>query len=241
MFKDYSGIFKPPFRPDKKTADSSITTISVDCVIFGLQDYNFSVLLIKSDFPDFLDKWSLLGDIVEVDESLHDAAYRVLSDRTGLSDLYLEQVKSFGNVKRHPAGRVITVAYYALVNIDQVKLLKNDNELHWHRIDQIQKLAFDHNDILDTCIRRLRDSIRNEPVGLNLLPSEFTLRDLQSLYETVLGVTLDRRNFRKKFFSTGLLIDLKKQENKVRHRPAKLYSFDFKKYEEMKEESIHFI
>lgn len=241
MAKSYSGIFKPPFRPHIQTADSNTTTISVDCVIFGLQDYNFSVLLIKSDFPDYLGQWSLLGDIVEVDESLDAAAYRILSDRTGLDSLYLEQVKSFGTVNRHPAGRVITIAYYALVNIDQVRLVKDDNELHWHQIDQIDRLAFDHNEILDTCIRRLRDRIRSEPVGLNLLPDEFTLRDLQSLYETVLGITLDRRNFRKKFFSTGLLVDLKKQENNVRHRPAKLYSFDFEKYNQIKEESIHFI
>ena len=236
----YSGILKPPFDTRSNKTAQHTTTLSVDCVIFGLKDHALNVLLIKSDFPGFLDRWSLLGDIVEVSESLDEAAYRVLKERTGLDGLYLEQVKAFGNVDRHPGGRVITIAYYALVNIDQVELMKHDNELHWHRIDNTSQLAFDHNIILDECLARLRDKIRHEPVGFNLLPERFTLRELQNLYEAVLGLSLDRRNFRKKFFSTGLLIDLNKQEKEVRHRPARLYRFNREKFASNGDSQISF-
>lgn len=236
----FSGIFKPPFDRLVSKQSNGVTTLSVDCVIFGLKDEALNILLIKSDFPGFLDRWSLLGDIVEPEESLDEAAYRVLTERTGLEGLYLEQVKAFGEVDRHPAGRVITIAYYSLINIDQVELLKQDNELHWHQIDSSGKLAFDHNRILEECLARLRHKIRHEPVGFNLLPERFTLRELQGLYEAVLGLKLDRRNFRKKFFSTGLLIDLNKQEKEVRHRPARLYQFDQQKYAEIGDNQISF-
>lgn len=234
------GIFKPPFDKVQPKSDESSITLSVDCVIFGLKDQALNVLLIKSDFPGYLNRWSLLGDIVESDENLDEAAYRVLKERTGLDHLYLEQVQTFGKVDRHPAGRVITVAYYSLVNIDQLDILKHDNELHWHKIENISDLAFDHTEILNVCLQRLRVKIRTEPVGFKLLPENFTLRELQSLYESVLSVTLDRRNFRKKFFSTGLLIDLGKYELGVRHRPARLYNFDFEQYNLLQDKTIQF-
>jgi hypothetical protein len=200
--------------------------ISVDCVIFGFDENVLKVLLIKSDLKQYKDKWSLLGDIVRPDEELDTAAYRVLKDRTGLDDVYMEQVQTFGNVERHPAGRVITIAYYSLVNIQHVQLRSLAHDLHWHPVKSLRNMAFDHKQILDTCMKRLQERIIEHPVGFNLLPRKFSLRELQNLYEAILGVELDRRNFRKKFLSLGLIVDVNEMENDVPHRPAKLYRFN---------------
>lgn len=210
------------------------TAISVDCVIFGLQNNELKILLIKSDYPDYLNRWSLLGDLIGRDETLGEAAHRVLNERTGLENIYLEQVACFSEVDRHPEGRVISVAYYALVNIDQIILSRHDNELHWHSMHNVGTMAFDHNEILETCLRSLQSRLKVEPVGFNLLPEKFSLRELQSLYESVLMIDLDRRNFRKKFLSTGLLIDLHEYEHNVPRRPAKLFKFNTDKYEQFK-------
>ncbi|WP_298740329.1 NUDIX domain-containing protein [uncultured Chitinophaga sp.] len=205
--------------------------VSVDCVIFGFDDDELKVLLIKSDLKEFKDKWSLLGDVVQPGEELDQAAYRVLKSRTGLDKVYMEQVHTFGGVHRHPAGRVITVAYYSLVNIEQNILKKHGNELHWHTLKKVQDLAFDHKQILQCCYERLKHKVIEQPVGFNLLPEKFSLRELQNLYEAILDVKLDRRNFRKKFLSMDLLIDLNEEEDDVPHRPARLYQFNFEKYD----------
>jgi len=205
--------------------------VSVDCVIFGFDNDELKVLLIKSDLNEFKDRWSLLGDLVHPDEELDQAAYRVLKTRTGLDQVFMEQVQTFGGVHRHPAGRVITVAYYSLVNIEQNVLKKHGNELHWHTLKNVQDLAFDHKDILQCCYERLKHKVIEQPVGFNLLPQKFSLRELQNLYEAILDVKLDRRNFRKKFLSMDLLIDLNEEEDDVPHRPARLYKFNFEKYD----------
>jgi 8-oxo-dGTP diphosphatase len=205
--------------------------VSVDCVIFGFDNDELKVLLIKSDLNEFKDKWSLLGDVVHPDEELDQAAYRVLKTRTGLDKVFMEQVQTFGGVHRHPAGRVITVAYYSLVNIEQNVLKRHGNELHWHTLKTVQNLAFDHKEILQCCYERLKHKVIEQPVGFNLLPQKFSLRELQNLYEAILDVKLDRRNFRKKFLSMDLLIDLNEEEDDVPHRPARLYKFNFDKYD----------
>src|SRR5215217_4963984 len=171
--------------------------ISVDCVIFGYSEKSLKVLLIKSDLEEFHGMWSLLGDLVKPDEDMEAAPYRVLQERTGLKDVYLEQVHTFGRVDRHPSGRVVTTAYYSLVNIKSHKLQLTHNELHWHNITEIDKMAFDHKLILDTCLQRLREKILEHPVIFNLLHEKFSLRELQDLYQAILGQELDRRNFRK--------------------------------------------
>lgn len=204
--------------------------LSVDCVIFGFDNNELKVLLIKSDLEEFNDQWSLLGDLVRPDENLDNASYRVLKDRTGLDDVYLEQVYTFGNVNRHPAGRVITTAYYSLINIKDHQLKLEHNELHWHPVQEISTLAFDHKQILDTCLKQLQSKIEEHPIVFNLLPEKFSLRELQSLYEAILGVKMDRRNFRKKFFLMGWLVDVNELEQDVPHRPGKLYRFDTSKF-----------
>ena len=205
--------------------------LSVDCVIFGFDENKLKVLLIRSDLKKFQYNWSLLGDIVSPIEDLDEAAYRILKKRTGLNDVYLEQVHTFGAVKRHPVARVVTVAYCSLINIQHHKLNILDNELHWHDVNHVTDLAFDHQQIIETCFQRLKKRIQEHPLGFNLLPKKFTLRDLQNLYEAILDTKMDRRNFRKKIFTMDILVDLNEIEHNVPHRPGKLYKFNFSKYE----------
>jgi 8-oxo-dGTP diphosphatase len=188
------------------------------------------VLLIKSDLEVFDGKLSLLGDFVKENEELDDAAYRILKERTGMNDVFLEQVSAFGQPGRHPGGRVITIAYCSLLNINHHELKIHANDLHWHDVSGIQEMAFDHKIILDACYTWLQKRIQEHPLGFNLLPDKFSLRELQNLYEAILGVSLDRRNFRKKFASMELLIDIDEMEQDVPHRPGKLYKFNFEKY-----------
>jgi 8-oxo-dGTP diphosphatase len=200
--------------------------VSVDCVIFGFAENELKVLLIKSDLEVYKDKWSLLGDLVRPSEDLESASYRVLKERTGLSDVFLEQVNTFSAIDRHPGGRVITTAFYSLVNIKDHQLKLSHNELHWHPVKEISGLAFDHDQILLTCLKKLRDQILEHPIVFNLLPEKFSLRELQSLYESILNTKMDRRNFRKKFFLMNWLTDLEELETDVSHRPGKLYKFN---------------
>jgi 8-oxo-dGTP diphosphatase len=208
--------------------------LSVDCVIFGFDENKLKVLLIRSDLKKYLGKWSLLGDLVRPAEDLDAAAYRILKQRTGLSDVYLEQVHTFGTVNRHPAGRVVTVTYCSLINVQHHKLNILDNELHWHDIKNVTDLAFDHQQIFNNSFKRLQKRIQEHPLGFNLLPKKFSLRELQNLYEAILDNKMDRRNFRKKFFAMDFLIDLNEMEQNVPHRPGKLYKFDYDKYEKKK-------
>jgi 8-oxo-dGTP diphosphatase len=197
--------------------------LSVDCVIFGYEDKQLKVLLIKSDLEEFKGMWSLLGDLVKPDEDLEDAPYRVLKDRTGLKDVYLEQVQTFGSLLRHPSGRVVTTAYYSLIDIKNHQPDLTDNEVHWHAVKDVHKLAFDHKLILDTCLARLREQVMEHPIVFNLLQEKFSLRELQDLYEAILGYELDRRNFRKRITLKNWLVDLNEMEEDVPHRPGKLY------------------
>ncbi|MFM2363813.1 MAG: hypothetical protein RLZZ316_2715 [Bacteroidota bacterium] len=198
---------------------------SVDCVIFGFHKNELNVLLLKSDLEEFKDKWSLLGDLVRTDENLDDAPYRILQERTGLKDVFLEQVSTFGDIDRHPAGRVITTVYYSLINVKDHLLRLQHQELSWFPVTKLPQLAFDHYKILQTCIKKLQDKIDKEPVVFNLLPEKFSLRELQNLYEAILDTKLDRRNFRKKLFLMDWLEDAKEMEQDVPHRPGKLYHY----------------
>jgi 8-oxo-dGTP diphosphatase len=198
--------------------------ISVDCVIFCYDNKELKVLLIKSDLAEFSGLYSLLGDLVRPDEDLDSASYRILKERTDMEDVYLEQVHTFGGIHRHPSGRVITTAYYSLIDAKHQKLRLNHNDLHWHPINSIKKLAFDHKVIVDTCLNRLREQVMEHPVIFNLLPEKFSLRELQELYQAILAVDLDRRNFRKKIAIKDWLADLNEMEQDVPHRPGKLYT-----------------
>ncbi|MBS1578332.1 MAG: NUDIX hydrolase [Bacteroidetes bacterium] len=213
--------------------------ITVDCVIFGFDENELKVLLIRSDMVMYKGKWSLLGDFaIDNDEDLDEAAHRILRERTGMHNVYLEQVKTFGKPGRHPGGRVLTVAYCSLINIQHHELKIHAHELHWHNVSSLKEMAFDHKEILDVCYKWLQKRIQEHPLGFNLLPDKFSLRELQNLYEAILGVSLDKRNFRKKFASMNLLIDTGEMERDVSHRPGKLYKFNFEKYEKNKKKWI---
>jgi len=213
-------------------------SISVDCVIFGYDEGVLKVLLIESDLAEYAGKWSLLGDVLQNAEDLDKASQRILLERTGLTNMFLEQVKTFSEVKRHPAGRVVSTAYLALVNVKDYKLKSVDNALHWHPVSEIDTMAFDHKLILDTCLVALRKKIQHEPIIFNLLDKKFSLRKLQQVFEEVLAIEFDRRNFRKKLFATGMLVDENEMESDVHHRPGKLYSFNLEAYERFKRKSF---
>lgn len=200
--------------------------ISVDCVIFCYDNKELKVLLIKSDLEEFSGMDSLLGDLVRPDEDLDSASYRILRERTGMEDVYLEQVHTFGSINRHPSGRVITTAYYSLIDSKHQNLKLDNNDLHWQPVKNISELAFDHKVIVNTCLNRLREQVMDHPVIFNLLPEKFSLRELQELYEAILDVNLDRRNFRKKIAIKDWLTDLNEMEIDVPHRPGKLYSLN---------------
>ena len=206
--------------------------VSVDCVIFGYDQNQLKVLLVESDMPQFKGKLSLVGDLLSVGETLRVAAQRILYNTTHLEDVYLEQVEAFSALERHPYGRVITLAYYSLLMISKTHIedAKNKN-LRWVPIAEISEMAFDHKEILDTCYTMLRKKLRECPIGFNLLPKKFSLNQLQTLYETVLDIKLDKRNFRRKLNNLDLLIDLNESQDDVSHRPAKLYRFDQERYD----------
>ena len=216
--------------------------VSVDCVIFGFDENELKVLLIRCDMEPYLGEWSLVGEMVENTETLDEAACRILFNQTKLTQVFLQQVHAFGKIDRHPHGRVVSVAYYSLIKVEDFKMNPSSlsNEAHWHEITQIDQLAFDHNDILKTCLNKLRRQVREEPIGFELLPEKFTLSQLQNLYERILGVELDKRNFRKKILKMKLIIDSQEFQTNVAHRPAKLYSFDKERYEFLREKGFIF-
>jgi len=221
------------------------SAFSVDNVIFGFDGRSLKVLLIQRGAAPFRGKWALPGDLVYPNEDLDAAAERVLQQLTGLSNVYLEQVKAFGAVDRHPIGRVITIAYYSLIKISNYSVTPASfaQSAQWHEANNvITDLAFDHNDILDTCLQQLKTKARREPIGFELLPPKFTLTELQQLYEAILDQPkgLDKRNFRKKILAMNILVECSEQQAGVAHRPAKLYQFDKEKYEALAAKGLSF-
>ncbi len=218
------------------------SAFSVDNVIFGFDGSDLKVLLIQRGAPPFKGKLALPGDLVYPNENLETAAERVLEQLTGLRGVYLEQVKAFGAVNRHPLGRVITIAYYSLVKTNDYTPMPASfaQVASWHTIHHLEELAFDHNQILHNCLLQLQQRVRMAPIGFELLPPKFTLTELQQLYESILETELDKRNFRKKILSMNLLEDLNEMQAGVAHRPAKLYQFDQERYKQFVERGYSF-
>jgi 8-oxo-dGTP diphosphatase len=216
--------------------------LTVDCVVFGYDESELKVLLIKRALDPFKGRWALPGGFVRVEESLDDAAHRELFEETGLKDISLEQLYTFGSLNRDPRERVVSVGYYALLKIadHQTKAGSDAVSAEWFPISKISKLAFDHAEILATALDRLKAKVRYQPIGFDVLPPKFTFSQLQRLYEAVFGVDLDRRNFRKKVLSVGLLLPVSETPMVGRRRPAKLFCFDAPKYEKLKKRGFNF-
>ena len=216
--------------------------LTVDCVVFGFDGADLSVLLIKRGLQPFKGKWALPGGFVRLDESLDEAARRELAEETGLTEVFLEQLYSFGAVDRDPRERVVSVAYYALVKPEDHHTLAATDaiEAKWYELSSCPTLAFDHHAILESALVRLRGKLAYQPIGFELLPEKFTLTQLQRLYEAVLGCALDKRNFRKKVLSFDLLKPLNESFREGAHRPAKLYRFNKKRYNQLQKKGFSF-
>jgi len=216
--------------------------VTVDCVVFGLDEQDLKVLLVRRGLPPFEGRWALPGGFVLMEETLDDAARRELREETGLKDVYLEQLYTFGDVRRDPRGRVVSVAYYALVNLadHSVQAATDASDAAWFAASDLPRLAFDHDRILDAASQRLKGKVRYQPIGFELLPEKFTLSQLQRLYETVLERPLDKRNFRKKILSMGVLVETDEVQQDVAHRAARLYRFDEEKYRRLRKKGFNF-
>jgi 8-oxo-dGTP diphosphatase len=209
--------------------------LTVDCVIFGYDTgQSLKVLLIQRSLPPFEGQWALPGGFVDMEENLESAALRELAEETGMTDVFIEQLFTFGDPGRDPRGRVVSVAYYALVNLSEHPLRASSDarRVGWFPAYQLPPLAFDHASIVETAIQRLRGKVRYQPIGFELLPEKFTLTQLQDLYEAVLGIPLNKRNFRTRILKMGVLEEVGMQEG-VSHRPARLYRFDREKYRQL--------
>ncbi|MBP3553160.1 MAG: NUDIX hydrolase [Bacteroidaceae bacterium] len=205
--------------------------VSVDCIIFGLNEGELSLLLLKRNFEPEKGKWSLMGGFVQQNESVDAAAKRVLKELTGLENVYMEQVGAFGEVDRDPGERVISVAYYALINIDEYdrQLVKKHNA-QWINIHDLPELSFDHPAMIEKARELIRRKASLEPIGLNLLPRLFTLSQMQSLYETIQGEPIDKRNFRKKVAEMDYIEKTEMIDKSSSRRGAYLYKFNNKAY-----------
>ena len=216
--------------------------ISVDCVVFGYDGVDVKVLVIERGADPYMGYQAIPGDLVHPQEDAVSATQRVLRDLTGLENIYLEQLYTFAGVDRHPLGRVATIAYFSLLKIGDYNPKPSSwaTDAQWMPIQELGEMAFDHKEIFDAALLRLQHRVRNQPVGFELLPEEFTLADLQHLYETLLNTQFDKANFRKKILAMDLLVPLDKLQNAVRHRPARLYQFDAPRYEELSKRGFHF-
>ena len=205
--------------------------VSVDCIIFGIAKCSLKLLLLKQNFEPAMGEWSLMGGFVQDGESVDDAAKRVLAELTGLENVYMEQVGTFGEVDRDPGERVISVAYYALININKYdRNLVQQHNAHWAEINEIPPLVFDHPQMVKQARIMLQKKASSEPIGFNLLPSLFTLFQLQSLYEAIYGEPLDKRNFRKRVADLNYIEKTDKIDKTGSKRGAALYKFNENAY-----------
>lgn len=216
--------------------------LSVDAVVFGYEEGNISVLLIKRKYAPFKGQWAIPGGFVINDESLEDAVERELFEETGIKINYLEQLYTFGKPDRDPRGRVVSVAYFGLVrpNAFKINASTDAQQVQWFNINELPRLSFDHKEILKTAIERLQGKITYEPIGFELLDKKFPFSDLEKLYTTLLGREIDRRNFRKKIIGLNVLDELDEKVSKGSGRPANLFQFNQKRYFQLKKEGIIF-
>ncbi|MCR8648446.1 NUDIX hydrolase [Leptospira interrogans] len=217
------------------TYDYARPSLTVDCVVFGIDEDKLKILIIQRALEPFRGHWALPGGFVRIDETIDEAASRELKEETGLKNIFLEQLYTFGQIDRDPRERVVSVAYYALVNLHNysIQAATDADNARWQDVQVLPKLAFDHNKIVEMALTRLKGKVRYQPIGFELLPQKFTLTQLQRLYEIILGKNLDKRNFRKKILQFDILDATNEFEENVAHRAALLYQFNKAKYDKM--------
>lgn len=229
-------------KSGEATEAAVLGSVTIDSVIFGFEKGSLEVLLVKHAEGISKDEWGLPGGWIKQNEGIDAAAHRLLKELTGLEQIYLEQLKAFGDPDRFPLGRVITIGYYALVKRQdyRIKAGFTASEARWYKIREIPDLIYDHNEILNYSLKQLRRRVRQAPIGFNLLPEKFTLLQLMQLYEDILGVEMDKPNFRRKILRMKLLVDLNEKQKDVSHRAAKLYKFDNEIYRKLTEKGFSF-
>ncbi len=225
-----------------RSSNDIIDALSIDCVIFGFRHSELDILLIRHAEGISKGRWALPGGWIRYNESIDDAASRLLTSLTGVSNIFLEQLRAFGEVNRYPGKRVITIAYYALINADNYSLSPGftASDARWHKIHQVPRLPYDHNKILKTGFQYLKHKVRHEPLGFNLLPKKFTLHQIQKLYEAILETELDKPNFRRKLLNMNLLVPCDEKQRDVSHRAANFYRFDKRIYKQLTESGFTF-
>jgi 8-oxo-dGTP diphosphatase len=226
-----------------KAAERTVmNAITIDCVVFGFDKGSLEVLLVQHGEGISKGQWGLPGGWIKETESIDSAAHRLLADLTGLDDIYLEQLKAFGETDRFPLGRVITIGYYALIKREDynVKAGFTAADAQWYKIKDIPELIYDHNKILDYSLTNLRTRVKQAPIGFSLLPEKFTLFELMQLYEEILGIEMDKSNFRRKILHMKLLQPLEEKQKDVSHRAAKLYVFDPAIYDKLTKKGFNF-
>ncbi|MFA8299607.1 MAG: NUDIX domain-containing protein [Hyphomicrobiales bacterium] len=217
--------------------------IAVDAVVFGYKEKQLYIVLIKQKFGVYRDRWSLPGGFVLNGEGLKDAIIRELQEETGITTSYLEQLYTFGDdVNRDERAQVVSVAYFGLVNPSKLDLSASTDaqDVAWFPVNEIPELPFDHNEIINKAIQRLKGKLNYEPIGFDLLDEKFPFPSLEQLYQTILDKEIDRRNFRKKMLSFGILNETDEKVSIGGGRPAKLYTFNKEKYEELLKEKFVF-
>lgn len=220
----------------KYYADEPTFHIAVDCIVFGFDEGKLQVLFQRRSIEPYNGELTPLGGFVGEKETLDEAAYRVLTERTGIKDLLLEQLETFGDINRDPGGRVISVAYYALLDKAHYNnTLLSKYDCQWIDIDNIPVLYFDHMKMLRKAVMRLQDKIGYTPIAMKLLPKEFTLSQIQKLYESILNEQLDKRNFRKRVGDMPYFVKTGKIDKSSSKRGAAIYIFDYNKYNEMRD------
>jgi 8-oxo-dGTP diphosphatase len=216
--------------------------VAVDCIIFGFDGSQIKALLIKRGFEPEKGKWSLMGGFVGKTESAEEAAIRVLYQLTGMNNIYMEQLHCFSDVGRDTAGRVISIAYFALINIAEYnEQLQLEHEAKWFPLNKIPPLIFDHRKMVGKAKERLQEKVVSHPIGFELLPPKFTLPQLQNLYEAIYETPLDKRNFTKKMLSLGILNKLSEKEKESSRKGAFYYVFDNVKYNKLQSNGVKFI
>lgn len=213
-------------------------SVTTDCVIFGFDGGKLKALLVERGLEPYKGRWAFPGGFVKMDESCEEGALRELEEETALKGTYVQQFHTYSDPNRDPRERVITVAFFALVRIQEVEAGDDANKAQWFAIDEVPQLAFDHDVILRDALKRLRERIHFQPIGFELLPEKFTMRQLQNLYEAILDVHFDRGNFSKKMLHFNILTPLDETVRPTPKREARLYRFNKESYDELKQKGF---